>query len=114
MNTRFLFIVLSLMAVFSQPVHASNNAAERGKARAQAQCAACHAKNGDWNQPLDASYPKLSGQHKDYLTQALQQYRDGRRKNAIMAAQAKGLSDQDIDELSSFFGSLKGDLYIKK
>ena len=50
-------------------------------------CAACHGKDG--NTPIDPSYPKLGGQHRDYLERALLDYRNGQRKNAIMGAQAQ-------------------------
>lgn len=85
-----------------------------GKAKAEAQCAACHAANNDWNKPVDASYPKLAGQHADYLASTLRAYQTGGRKNAIMAGMAAGLSKNDIADLSAFFASLPGDLYLKK
>ena len=68
-------------------------------------CAACH---GDGNKTLDATYPRLAGQYPDYLTKALSEYRGGKRKNAIMGAQAKALSDQDIADLAAYFGSRDG------
>ena len=51
-------------------------------------CASCHGEN--LNKPIDPSYPKLAGQHGDYLYVALKAYQtDGNaqvgRGNAIMA-----------------------------
>ena len=106
------FLCATTLLAFSCFVGAADLAA--GKAKAQAQCAACHAQNGDWNKPLDASYPKLNGQHNDYLVHALRAYQTGERNNAIMAGQVANLSRQDIDNLAAFFASLSGDLYLKK
>jgi cytochrome c553 len=73
-----------------------------------APCAACH---GDGNKTLDATYPKLAGQYPDYLVKALSEYRSGKRQNAIMAGQAKALSDQDIADLAAWFGSRPGGIH---
>jgi cytochrome c553 len=53
-------------------------------------------------------YPRLAGQHRDYLVFALEGYRSGDRKNAIMSGFAKGLSDQDIRDLSEYYSMQKG------
>ena len=88
--------------------------AAAGKAKAEQACAACHAKEGNWSSPIDPSYPKLGGQHKDYIVQALVQYKDGRRKNGIMAAQAANLSNDDMSNLASYLSSLPTELSTKK
>lgn len=72
-------------------------------------CASCHGSTG--NESLDDTYPKLAGQYPEYLAKALHDYKSGKRKNAIMAGFAAGLSDEDIDDLSAFFASQAGDLH---
>ena len=64
---------------------------------------------------MDPTYPNLAGQYKSYLTQALNDYRSGRRSNAIMAGFAANLSNQDIADLSVWFSKQEGlrDLKIK-
>lgn len=104
--------IAAVLCAASFPVHAVDIAA--GKAKAEAQCAACHAVEGNWNKTLDPSYPKLAGQHKDYLANALKQYQKGGRNNAVMVGWAANLSQKDINDLSAFFASLEGDLYLKK
>ena len=79
-----------------------------GKSKAKV-CAACHGTDG--NKTLDGTYPKLAGQYPDYLAKALAEYRSGKRKNAIMASQALGLSDRDIANLAAYFGSLPSDIH---
>ncbi|MGB9988191.1 c-type cytochrome [Massilia sp. SM-13] len=75
-------------------------------------CFACHGK--DYNTPIDPSYPKLAGQHKDYLVHALTAYKRGDgangRSNAIMTGQVKPLSNQDIQDLAAYLHSLPGTL----
>ena len=106
------FALAAALLLASASVQAADIAA--GKAKAEAQCADCHAANNDWNKPVDPSYPKLAGQHKDYLAHALKEYQSGGRKNAIMAGMAAALSRDDIDNLTAYFASLNGDLYLRK
>jgi len=80
----------------------------KGKEKADQVCAACHGKDGAT--PIDPSYPKLAGQHADYLLQALTAYKNDSRKNAIMGAQAKTLSKADMQNLAAYYGSLPGPL----
>lgn len=83
-----------------------------GKSKHEAVCAACHGK--DANTPIDPSYPRLAGQHRDYLERSLLDYKSGARKNAIMAGQAQPLSRADIENLAAFYASLPGTLRIKR
>lgn len=83
-----------------------------GKAKADALCAACHGKDG--NTPIDPSYPRLAGQHRDFLVRSLLDYQSGARRNAIMAAQAKPLSRADIDNLAAYYASLPGSLRSRR
>ncbi len=80
--------------------------------RYTAVCASCHGADG--NNPLDPTYPKLGGQYHDYLEHALQAYRSGDRGGSVtsdlMANQAKALSDQQIADLSAYFGGVPGQL----
>ena len=85
--------------------------------RFSANCASCHGK--DYNTPIDPSYPKLAGQHRDYLEHSLVAYQRGAdgangRGNAIMAAQAKPLSRQDIANIAAYLNSLPGTLVLRR
>jgi cytochrome c553 len=66
-------------------------------------CVDCHGAAG--NAPIDPTYPKLGGQYHDYIAHTLQMYRDGDRENALMASQAKGLTDQQISNLAAYFST---------
>ncbi len=76
-----------------------------------AACVSCHGAEG--NKPLAEMYPKIGGQYGDYLAHALQAYRAGTRSGgtgAVMEAQAKGLSDQQIADLAAYFASVPSQL----
>ena len=73
-----------------------------------AACTTCHGK--DANQTLAPTFPRLAGQYPDYLARTLSGYKDGTRKNAVMQPMASAMSKKDIDDVSVYFGSLKGDL----
>ncbi len=90
---------------------------ENGKALTEKySCAACHGK--DYNSPIDPSYPKLAGQHKDYLQHALTAYKRGDasngRSNAIMTGQVKPLTNKDIQDIAAYLHSLPGSLVLKR
>jgi cytochrome c553 len=109
------------VAAFSMAISFNALAAgdiEAGKAAAEKyNCFSCHGK--DFNTPIDPSYPKLAGQHRDYLEHALIAYQRGAdgangRGNAIMGAQAKPLSHQDIQNIAAYLHSLPGSLVLRK
>ncbi len=76
--------------------------ADAGKEKSTT-CQACHGADG---MGIDPMYPILAGQYEDYLAHALRAYRDGERKNAIMAGLVTTLSDEDIEDLAAFYASL--------
>lgn len=104
-------------ALFSANAAAAGNV-EAGKAAAQKfNCAACHGQ--DYNTAIDPSYPKLAGQHADYLEHAMLAYQRGGshaagRSNAIMGAQVKPLSRQDIRDIAAYLSSLPGSLVMRR
>ena len=72
---------------------------------AAATCVACHGQNGISVSP---NWPTLAGQYEDYLRHALDQYRDGTRKNPVMAQMAAPLTDEDVRVLARYYASLEG------
>jgi len=83
--------------------HADGNP-ELGRAKSTT-CTACHGEDGRGIAP---NYPVLAGQHAEYLAHTLTQYRNGERKNAIMAGFTTNLSDDDIADLAAWFASMDG------
>ena len=78
-------------------------------------CVSCHGDN--FAKPIDPSYPKIAGQHADYLFVALKSYKaDARnanvgRNNAIMGGIAKQFTNAELKAIASYVGSLESDLH---
>jgi cytochrome c553 len=68
-------------------------------------CKACHGEAGVSAAP---EFPKIAGQHADYLFTALRHYKAGKRKNPIMAGQVANLSEADMRDLAAWFASQSG------
>jgi cytochrome c553 len=110
-NIRITLTAITLAA----GVHASVAQAadiEKGRAKAEQVCAACHGKDG--NTPVDPSYPRLAGQAADYLYQALRAYQSGARNNPIMGGMAKPLTTAEMHDVAAYYESLPGQLVYKK
>ncbi len=108
--------VLALSAL-SLSAHAGGDINAGKAASEKYNCASCHGK--DYNTPIDPGYPKLAGQHRDYLEHSLIAYQRGAtgangRGNAIMGAQAKPLSRQDIVNIAAYLNSLPGTLVVRR
>ena len=76
-------------------------------------CASCHGAN--FSKPINAAYPKLAGQHSDYLAVALRAYSvQGNpqvgRGNAIMTGQVKQFKPAELKAMAKYIGSLPGEL----
>ena len=95
-----------IAAYLQGPEPVKPNAAAKGAAPKQvAACIACHGENGlGVDAPLTPKPAVLAGQHVDYLEQALEAYRNGRRKNVVMDSMAKLLtSDEDVKIAAAYF-----------
>lgn len=75
---------------------------EKGAASFGTVCVACHAEDG--NAPL-AENPKLAQQHPEYLVKQLQEFKSGKRNNAIMKGFATALSDDDMRNIAYWLTS---------
>lgn len=99
----FLLTSLIITLGFSAPMAMAGDAAA-GETKSQV-CQACHGADGNG---VDPSYPRLAGQHEDYLRHALAAYRSGDRSNAVMATFAQNLSDEDIADLAAYYAAMEG------
>jgi cytochrome c553 len=90
----------ALALAVAPATHAGN--IDNGRAKAVA-CAACHGAEGE--SPNDL-WPDLAGQKEGYLRKQLLAYRDGARVDPMMSPMAKPLTDEEIDDLAAYFGSL--------
>ncbi|MGB4059245.1 MAG: c-type cytochrome [Burkholderiaceae bacterium] len=67
-------------------------------------CVACHAADGNSNTPVN---PKLAQQHPEYLVKQLQEFKSGKRENAVMKGFASALSDADMRNVAYWLASQK-------
>ena len=101
-------LVLALATGLGSVAFAAGDAAS-GKQKSKT-CEACHGPDG--NSPIGPDFPRLAGQHYDYLLKSLRDYKSGARKNPIMGGQVGNLSSQDMADLAAFYASQKGSLHI--
>jgi cytochrome c553 len=91
----FVAVVLCLSAFNG---HAEGDA-QAGKAKTKS-CAICHGQDGNSTTP---QWPKIAGQHANYLEEQLIGFRSGVRIGKVMNEMAGELSDQDIKDLAAYF-----------
>ena len=76
-------------------------------------CSSCHGAN--FAKPIDPSYPKLAGQHPDYLYEALVAYQTDRnpsigRNNPIMMGMARPFTHPELKLIADYLSSLPSEL----
>jgi cytochrome c553 len=102
MKMKITFVALAILGLGMVGVAQAGDAAA-GKAKS-ATCVGCHGADGIGTTDLN---PNLAGQKEAYIVKSVKAYRDGARKDPMMNAMAKPLSDADIDNLAAYFSSLK-------
>ena len=70
-------------------------------------CQGCHGVTGYKNAYPNYHVPRIGGQSSQYLVNALNEYRQGKRKHPTMQAQAQSFSEQDIADIAAFLSGLK-------
>ena len=93
-------IMVALLAAVGAAQAAGDVAAGKTKA---AGCLGCHGADGKGVGPN----PALAGKPEAQLLQALQDYKSGKRANALKKGITSSLSDQDMANLAAYFASLK-------
>jgi len=101
MNQRCVMLVVAFATVGTAASSLAANL-DAGKAKATEVCAACHGLDGNSTAP---DFPKLAGQHHDYLAKALRDYKSAQRKNAIMEGFAAALTKEDIENLAAYYAA---------
>lgn len=102
-----------VVAGAAAPGKAADGSSKAMELVAKGGCTSCH---GDsFSKPIDPTYPKIAGQHSDYLFVALKAYKTESnpligRGNAIMGGMVKQFSNAELKELANYIGSLPGEL----
>lgn len=102
MKSNILPAACAVMIALSAPALAGD--ADAGKKKSQT-CVACHGPDGNSPTP---DFPKIAGQHYDYLLKALKDYKSGARKSPVMAPLVANLTQRDIEDLAAFYSSQRG------
>ncbi len=85
-------------------VHAEGDP-EKGRYASQT-CLGCHGIPDQANVYPTYMVPKIGGQHSEYIVSALEAYRSGDRTHPTMQAQARALSEQEIQDIAAYFASI--------
>ena len=116
---KFVLTLISSFAFLScfGLAHAAN--ADKGQQLVEkGNCVSCH--GAGLKSPILPVYPKLAGQHSDYLFYALRAYQIGNtnplygRVNAIMATQVQPFSTSDLQDIAEYISSLPSDFVVRK
>ncbi len=98
---KFTTVIALAGLLASSPSWSAGGDAAAGQAKS-AVCVACHSVDGNSVDPL---YPKIAGQHAEYIARQLTLFKSGKRQNPIMLGIAMTLSDQDMLDLGAHFAA---------
>ncbi len=100
---KFLLFVLtsSLMLISIQAGAAGDPVAGQSKA---AVCTACHGVDGN---SVTAAWPKIAGQHEEYIYKQLIDFKSGNRDNPQMTPIVATMNDEDLSDVAAYFSSQK-------
>lgn len=95
------------------PAAAAEGSAKAAELVTKGGCTSCHGAN--LSKPIDPAYPKIAGQHSDYLFVALRSYKTNDkpmigRSHPIMGGVAKQFSNAELKVLADYVGSLPGEI----
>lgn len=65
-------------------------------------CGACHGADGN---PASSQYPKLAGQHENYIARQVGLFKANKRPNPVMMGFVATLTDQDMRDIGAYFAS---------
>lgn len=103
-----LSLCLSSVVVAAESGGAKKPDLAKGEQIYTQQCLSCHGAEGN---STAVTYPKLAGQHADYLVKQLSNFKPAKegekplRENAIMAGFAAGLSTEDMRNIAAYLES---------
>ncbi len=99
---RFLMFAATLSGAIASTAALPAGNAATGATKAVV-CQACHGANGNSANP---EWPSLAGLGADYISEQLQNFKDGKRNNPVMAPNAAPLGPDDMADLGAYFDSL--------
>ena len=94
-------VVVALLAVSAVAAGAD---ADRAKQIVAGKCFMCHGMDGE---SASRSYPRLAGQHSEYVAKQLADFKSGRRKGDTMNDMVTDLTPEDMKALAAYFEAKK-------
>ena len=103
----------SLNKADAAPAKAAEGPAKVSELIKKGACVSCHGES--FSKPIDPAYPKIAGQHADYLFLALKSYKTETnatwgRTNGVMAGIAKQFTNAELKLLANYVHGLPGEL----
>nr|WP_313950278.1 c-type cytochrome [Accumulibacter sp.] len=95
-----------LAALSGMPASAADGTVDLARAQeiVSERCSLCHGKEGE---AASVVFPRLAGQHAEYVAKQLADFKSGKRKSETMKPQAQGLTPAEMQALGAFFESKK-------
>lgn len=99
-------LAATLTAIISSPVLAADPKVDLTRAAeiVAGRCSLCHGPDGESASPI---YPRLAGQHSEYIAKQLGDFKAGKRKSDTMKPQAEELTPEEMQALGLFFEGKK-------
>lgn len=101
-------LVLGAAALAATAMSVAHAEGDPRQGRYEAQtCLGCHGVSGYANVYPSYHVPKLGGQNPDYIVSALKAYKEGKRDHATMQAQARSLTEQEMQDIAAYFATIE-------
>ena len=104
-----LFILSTVPCFASEEERYGEEAPARSGEEVAKQCVSCHGEDGNSIAP---NFPRIAGQHADYMFHSLKSYKSGDRKNAIMAGIVAALTEEEMKNVAAYYANKNGGLSI--
>lgn len=101
MSKYLIYIAFFLSGAAIAPLQAGDASAGL-QVYGQRACVGCHGASG--RKPI-ADYPVIGGKSADFIKAELIKFRSGERQSQVMNPMAAGLSDADIENVSTYLAS---------
>ena len=101
---------VSSLTMAATPAPAAKPDLAKGQAISTQVCAACHTADGSRGAPAN---PIIAGQHPEYLLKQLQEFKSGKRKNAVMSGMVAALSEDDMRQWHVEFERLSPEKHLR-
>ena len=104
MHPKTRFVVLLLGSIAATAAVAQDARVLHARALA-ATCANCHGTDGRTTE--GSAVPSLAGMPRDYMLKQMAAFKDGSRPATVMHQLTKGLSQQQIETVATYFAATK-------